>query len=81
MSSINLNPVSLLLAQRVLKVNTLNRTDSLHRLSTGLRINMGKDDPAGLITSQNLRSVLAALEAETRSAQRAKALAMHSTGK
>jgi flagellin len=29
---------------------------SLTRLSTGLRINTGKDDPAGLIASENLRS-------------------------
>ncbi|WP_442482088.1 flagellin N-terminal helical domain-containing protein [Aeoliella sp. SH292] len=41
--------------------NNLNRANaslqqSLTRLSTGLRINTGKDDPAGLIASENLRS-------------------------
>ena len=41
--------------------NTLGRSNaaleqSLTRLSTGLRINTGKDDPAGLIASENLRS-------------------------
>ncbi len=55
MSRINTNVASLL-AQRVLNqnINTLNQ--SLERLSTGLRINRGKDDPAGLIVSQNLRA-------------------------
>ncbi len=70
MSSINLNPTSLLLTQRILRVNTRQQADSLSRLATGLRINRGQDDPAGLITSENLRSILKALEAETRSIQR-----------
>lgn len=55
MTRINTN-VSSLIAQ-----NTLGRSHSaldqaLTRLSTGLRINTGKDDPAGLIASENLRS-------------------------
>ena len=54
MTRINTN-VSSLVAQ-----NTLGRSNSaleqaLTRLSTGLRINTGKDDPAGLIASENLR--------------------------
>lgn len=54
MSRINTN-VSSMIAQ-----NTLGRSNSqlqtaLNRLSTGLRINSGKDDPAGLIGSENLR--------------------------
>lgn len=71
MSSINLNSTSLLLTQRILRVNTRQQADSLSRLATGLRINRGQDDPAGLITSENLRAILKALEAETRSIQRA----------
>lgn len=55
MTRINTNVTSLV-AQ-----NTLGRSNSaleqaLTRLSTGLRINTGKDDPAGLIASENLRS-------------------------
>jgi flagellin len=55
MTRINTN-VSSLVAR-----NTLGRSNSaleqaLTRLSTGLRINTGKDDPAGLIASENLRS-------------------------
>jgi len=35
---------------------------SLGRLSTGLRINTGKDDPAGLIASENLRSDITSIK-------------------
>ena len=49
--------------------NTLNT--SMERLSTGLRINRGKDDPAGLIASENLRSEKAAISSAIGNAQRA----------
>ena len=55
MSRINTN-VSSLIAQRVLKRNNSDLNTSLERLSTGLSINSGKDNPAGLIASENLRS-------------------------
>jgi flagellin len=55
MSRINTN-VSSLNAQRVLKNNNSELNTSLERLSTGLSINSGKDNPAGLIASENLRS-------------------------
>lgn len=48
---------------------------SLERQSTGLRINRGADDPAGLISSEQLKAQLAVLEAETRSMERADAVA------
>jgi flagellin len=35
---------------------------ALTRLSTGLRINTGKDDPAGLIASENLRSDITSIK-------------------
>ena len=53
---------------------------SLTRLATGMRINTGADDPAGLIASENLRAVLAALEAETRAVERADAVARTADG-
>jgi flagellin len=53
MSRINTN-VSSLIAQRVLAKNNQSLNTSLQRLSTGLKINSGADDPAGLIASQNL---------------------------
>ena len=55
MSRINTN-VSSLIAQRVLRKNNESLNKSLERLSTGLRINKGADDPAGLIASENLRA-------------------------
>src|SRR5437762_4686552 len=54
MSRINTN-VSSLIAQRVLRKNNDELSKSLERLSTGLRINSGGDDPAGLIASENLK--------------------------
>ncbi len=64
-----------LLAQRLHAANTKSLAGSLEKLSTGKRINHGKDDPAGLITSENFRAVLATLEAETRIVQRVDAVA------
>jgi flagellin len=54
MSRINTNVTSLI-AQHVLNANNQQLSTSLERLSTGLRINTGADDPAGLIASENLR--------------------------
>ena len=44
---------------------------SLTRLSTGLRINTGKDDPAGLIASESLRSDITSIEKAINNSQRA----------
>ncbi len=70
MSRINTN-VSSLLAQRVLASQNNGLVGSLERLSTGLRINRGADNPAGLIASENLRSEKAAINAAINNAQRA----------
>ena len=70
MSRINTN-VQSLLGQRVLGHNNKGLNTSLERLSTGLRINRGKDDPAGLIASENLRSEKAAISAAIGNAERA----------
>ncbi len=56
--------------------HALNRTqnalfDVFRRLSTGRRINSGKDDPAGLIASERLAAEVKSLEAENRAIQRA----------
>ena len=59
MSRINTNVPSML-AQRVLGNQNRALTTSLERLSTGLQINRGSDDPAGLIASENLRAEKAA---------------------
>jgi len=54
MSVINTN-VSSLIAQNALNNNNQSLQTSLQRLSTGLRINSGADDPAGYIASQGLQ--------------------------
>ncbi len=54
MTRINTNVSSLRSLHNVQKSQDLLNT-SLQRLSTGLKINSGKDDPAGLIASEGLR--------------------------
>lgn len=54
MTRINTN-VGSLIAQKTLSRTSDALQQALTRLSTGLRINSGKDDPAGLIASENLR--------------------------
>lgn len=70
MSRINTN-IGSMVGQRVLGNNNNALGNSLQRLSTGLRINRGKDDPAGLIASENLRSDLSGLNAAIGNASRA----------
>ena len=70
MSRINTN-VQSLLATRVLNKNTSSLNQALERLSTGLRINSGKDDPSGLIASESLRTTKVAITAAIDNANRA----------
>jgi flagellin len=74
MSRINTNVPSLL-AQHALSSQTRGIVSSLQRLSTGLRINRGADDPAGLIASENLRAEKAAISAAISNAERAEQVA------
>lgn len=61
MSRINTNVASLT-AQTGLSRSQRQLNDTLQRLSTGLRINRGADDPAGLIASEGLRSETAGIK-------------------
>ncbi len=70
MSRINTN-VQSLISTRVFQKNSTDLNRALTRLSTGLRINSGRDDPAGLIASETLRSTKRALTAATDNARRA----------
>ncbi|MDB5325093.1 MAG: flagellin [Phycisphaerales bacterium] len=70
MSRINTN-VGSLIAQRALTSNQATLNTSLERLSTGLKINSGKDDPAGLIASESLKSEQAGITQAISNAQRA----------
>ena len=60
MSRINTN-IQSLISQRTLGINNASLNQALVRLSTGLRINSGRDDPAGLIASETLRSSMRAI--------------------
>ncbi|BBO31878.1 flagellin [Lacipirellula parvula] len=61
MTRINTN-VQSLVARNTLRQSNASLEQSLTRLSTGLRINTGKDDPAGLIASENLRSDITSIQ-------------------
>ena len=70
MSRINQN-VGSMVAQRVLSQQNMDLSKTLGRLSTGLKINRGADDPAGLIASENLRAEKTAINAAMTNAERA----------
>lgn len=70
MSRINTN-VQSLIARRAIGINNRSLSEALVRLSTGLRINSGKDDPAGLIASETLRSGIRAVSSAIDNANRA----------
>jgi flagellin len=70
MSRINQN-VGSMVAQRVLAQQNMDLSKTLNRLSTGLRIVRGSDDPAGLIASENLRAEKAAINSAMNNAERA----------
>ncbi len=63
--------VPALVSARILEANNKTLNTSLERLSTGYRINRGKDDPAGLIASETLRGEIAAIQAAMDNAERA----------
>jgi flagellin len=55
-------------AQRYLGVNNQRLATSIERISSGIRINKGADDAAGLAISEGLRSDIRALRQATRNA-------------
>jgi flagellin len=70
MTRVNTN-VGSLIAQTQLTRTQGQLQTSLTRLSTGLRINGGKDDPAGLIASESLRSDITSINKALSNTQRA----------
>ena len=70
MSRINTNIPAL----RAIRLNQVNQGElglRLERLSTGLRINRGRDDPAGLIASEALRSEIRTIQQAIENSTRA----------
>ncbi|MCC5829097.1 MAG: flagellin [Phycisphaeraceae bacterium] len=70
MSRINTN-VGSMLAQRILRNQNFDLSKTMERLSTGLAINRGADNPAGLIASEKLRAEKAAITSAIGNAERA----------
>jgi flagellin len=70
MARINTNVASLT-AQRGLSRTQKQLNSTLQRLSSGLRINRGADDPAGLIASEGLRSEISGITQAIDNSQRA----------
>jgi len=70
MTRINTNVASLRGLRSLNKSTNLLDT-SLTRLSTGLQINSGKDNPSGLIASETLRSQVSAIEQSIKNSNRA----------
>ena len=70
MSRINTNISSIVAQNKLAKTNT-DLATSLRRLSTGLRISRGADDPAGLIVSERLRSEINGIERAISNVERA----------
>jgi flagellin len=70
MARINTN-VPALVAQTQLRRSQRDLQISLERLSSGLRINRGADDPAGLIVSENLRAEIAGVTQAVDNSERA----------
>src|SRR5690242_13640939 len=66
-------PISIL-PNPLRSINALHRAQaslgtSIPRLSTGLRINSAKDDPAGLITATHLKSELTSIRSQRQASQ------------
>ena len=70
MGRINTNIPSLQAIQRLTRNNT-DLATHLQRLSTGLKINTGKDAPAGLIASETMRSEINGIHQAIDNSQRA----------
>lgn len=70
MARINTNVPSLI-AQNNLGRSSSDLSVRLQRLSTGLRINRGADDPAGLIVSERLRSEMKGIDQAIDNSERA----------
>ena len=70
MSRINTNIPALVAVNR-LRRNQEDMNVRLERLATGLRINRGKDDPAGLIVSETLRKEYRSIEQAISNSSRA----------
>ncbi|MEM7623864.1 MAG: flagellin [Planctomycetota bacterium] len=75
MSTTTITNIQALVGANALAKANQALNETFVRLSTGQAINRGADDPAGLIASEQLSRELAALDAESRSVERSRAVA------
>ena len=74
------NNVSSLTAQNALHRSTAGLSRSLERLSSGLRVNRGADDPAALVISEKQRAQIAGLEQAIENSEKAVAVVQTAEG-
>jgi flagellin len=65
------NNITALNAQHNLSVSNNGLSKSIEKLSSGYRINVGADDPSGLVISEQLRSQISGLERAVRNSSEA----------
>ena len=71
MGMIIANNLNSLATQNSLVKNNSNMSESLTRLSTGYKINSGKDDPSGFVISEQLRAQNVGLQRAVQNTQEA----------
>ena len=71
MSLIINHNLSAMQTHRNLGISNSNMTKSIEKLSSGYKINVGADDPSGLIISEQLRSQISGLERAVRNSSEA----------
>jgi flagellin len=67
-------------SQRIFDINVKNVDDSLEKLSSGLRINSGADDAAGLAVSEKMRAQIRGLKQASKNIQDAISLTQTAEG-
>ncbi len=67
-------------SQRIFDINVKNVDDSLEKLSSGLRINSGADDAAGLAVSEKMRAQIRGLKQASKNIQDAVSLTQTAEG-
>lgn len=63
------NNIASISAQRALNISNTAQSQSIERLSTGLRINSAADDASGLAISERLRGQISGMEKASMNAQ------------
>ncbi len=74
------NNITAITARRALGVNSRTLATQIERLSSGLRINRGADDAAGLVISEGMRAEIGGLRQGVRNAEQATNLSQVAEG-